>query len=403
MDKILLNLIAAENARQNEGLELIASENFASQAVRTISGSILTNKYAEGFPGKRYYGGCQIIDQIEQRAIDLVCQLFGAKYANVQPHSGSQANMIAYYALLQPGDKILSLSLNEGGHLTHGSPVNFSAKYYAISHYHLLDNGRIDYEGLRAQAIEEKPKLILAGFSAYPYEIDFKTIKEIATEVGALFMVDMAHIAGLIAGGVHQNPVPYADIVTSTTHKTLRGPRGGIILTNSEEIITKVNKATFPGLQGGPLENIIAAKAQCFAEAMRPEFTSYVAQVVKNTKACAAEFADHGAFVSGTENHLFLLDTKKSYGVTGIDAENLLGTINVTVNKNMLPKDDERPMVTSGIRIGLAAVTTRGVVENDARAIALIIHEFLSKHIDQQTALKHVEEISRRLVPVEKI
>lgn len=391
--KKLFELVELEKKRQNEGLELIASENFTSEKVRKLAGSILTNKYAEGYPGKRYYGGCHYIDEIEQTAIDLLKELFGVNYANVQPHSGSSANMIAYASVLNLGDKILTLSLNEGGHLTHGSPVNFSSKHYDVYHYGLKDDGTIDYEALREKALEIKPKLILAGFSAYPYIIDFATIGAIAKEVGAYFMVDMAHIAGLIAGGAHPSPFPYADIVTSTTHKTLRGPRGGIILTNSEEIIKKVNFMCFPGMQGGPLENIIGAKAQSFYEALQPEFKKYIAQVVENTKTASETFIKLGAEASKTETHLFLLNTKKSYGITGKDAEALLETIKITTNKNMLPKDDERPNTTSGIRLGFAAVTTRGMTKVGAIETAKIIHDFLSKRINETEANKRVDNL----------
>ena len=400
MDKILSDALTKETKRQNECLELIASENFVSKEVRELAGSVLTNKYAEGYPERRYYGGCENIDTIENRAIELACSLFDAKYANVQPHSGSSANMIAYYALLEPGDKILSLALDEGGHLTHGSPVSFSSRYYQIAHYHLGKDEKLDYEALREVALVEKPKLILAGFSSYPYKTDYKQLKAIADEVGAYFMVDMAHIAGLIAGGVHENPMPYADIVTSTTHKTLRGPRGGLILTNDEEIAKKINKATFPALQGGPLEHIIAAKAECFYEASLPSFKEYVKQVVINTKACANEFARLGAKVSGTDTHLFLLNTKASYQVSGAEAEKLLESVNITLNKNMLPNDTERPSVTSGVRIGLAALTTRGLDEEGAKEVARIIHEFLNKKVDAMATLNDVQTLSHKLIDV---
>ncbi|MDD2398967.1 serine hydroxymethyltransferase [Trichlorobacter sp.] len=403
INKLLERYLRNETVRQNEGLELIASENFASREVRNLCGSVLTNKYAEGFPGKRYYGGCQNIDDIEQLAIDLLCQLFDAKYANVQPHSGSSANMITYYALLNPGDTILSLSLDEGGHLTHGSPVNFSAKYYQILHYHLGNDARIDYDKLEELALEKRPQMILAGFSAYPFEIDFARISAIAKKINAIFMVDMAHIAGLIAGGVHSSPIPYADVVTSTTHKTLRGPRGGIILTNNEEIIKKINKATFPGLQGGPLENIIGAKAQCFYEASLPTFKDYARAIVTNTKMTANTFAQLGDVVSGTENHLFLLNTKKSFGLTGLESEKMLEEINVTVNKNMLPGDQERPSITSGIRIGLAALTTRGLDEAGAEAVAQLIHDFLSQKINKEEAQTRVQIIVKKLKNIEEL
>ncbi len=401
--KKISELINLENARQNHGLELIASENFASKDVRAICGSILTNKYAEGYPGKRYYGGCRYIDGIEQTAIDLVTNLFACQFANVQPHSGSSANMIAYAAVLNPGDTILSLSLDQGGHLTHGSPVNFSSKQYNIVHYGLKPNGRIDYDLLEALANKEKPQLVLAGFSAYPYQIDFEKIGEIAHRVGAIFMVDMAHIAGLIAAGEHPNPFPHADIVTSTTHKTLRGPRGGIILTNSEEMIKKINFTCFPGMQGGPLENIIGAKAQCFFEAAQPAYKEYIKQVLLNTKECANEFARLGADVSGTDTHLFLLNTKKSYGITGKEAEKMLEEINVTVNKNMLPNDDEKPNTTSGIRLGFAALTTRGLKDDGARQVARIINAYFTNTINQEEAKEQVLALAMMLLNVEEI
>lgn len=401
--KRLQELIALETRRQNDGLELIASENYASKKVRAIQGSILTNKYAEGLPGARYYGGCEFVDQIEQMAIDLVTQLYGCKYANVQPHSGSSANAITYAALLNPGDTILSLALDEGGHLTHGSKVNFSGKNYRFVHYKLGDNMRIDYEGLRQLALVEKPKLIVAGFSAYPFITDFARIGQIAKEVNSLFMVDMAHISGLIAAGVHPSPFPHADVVTSTTHKTIRGPRGGMILTNSEELIKKLNSATFPGSQGGPLEHIIGAKAQCFYEAMQPGFKKYAAQIVKNTKACNDEFAHLGAVVSGTETHLFLIDAKKSFGLTGAECSKRLDTVLITLNKNMLPKDTEKPQVTSGIRIGLAALTTRGADEEMSREVARIIYGFLTNKVSSDETLKKVKKITKKLKNISEI
>lgn len=401
--KKLFDLVKKEEQRQTEGLELIASENFTSAKVRELAGSVLTNKYAEGYPGKRYYGGCVYIDEIEQIAIDLAKELFNANFANVQPHSGSSANMIAYASLLNPGDKILTLSLNEGGHLTHGSPVNFSSKQYTVKHYHLKNDGTIDYNALEKIAEDYKPHLILAGFSAYPFMIDFATISKVAKKVNAYFMVDMAHIAGLIAAGMHPSPFPYADIVTSTTHKTLRGPRGGLILTNSEEIIKKVNFTCFPGMQGGPLENIIGAKAQAFYEAKQPSFKVYIQNVLENTKAISEQFIKLGAVASKSETHLFLLNTKKSYGITGKDAEQLLEEILITTNKNMLPDDDERPNVTSGLRLGLAAVTTRGLTNENARETANIIHEFLSNKIDLEAAKNRVKEIVDTLKKINNI
>ena len=402
-DDLLFSYLESETKRQNEGIELIASENFASKNVRALCGSILTNKYAEGFPGKRYYGGCVHIDEIENRAIELVTKLFGAKYACVQPHSGTQANMIAYYALLNTGDKILSLSLDEGGHLSHGSKVSFSSHYYNVDFYHLNKNGRIDYEALREKALEYRPNLILAGFSAYPFEIDYQKIKDLAREVGAYFMVDMAHIAGLIATGELDNPLKYADIVTSTTHKTLRGPRGGIVLTNDEEIIKKVNKACFPALQGGPLENIIGAKAECFYEALQPDYKEYIKQVKINTKACSDELTRLGDINSGTENHLFLLNTKKSFGITGKDAQEKLEEIGITLNKNMLPNDDEKPSVTSGVRIGFAAVTTRGATKEDAFEIARIIDGYLKNNIKKDEAIYRVKTLTKSWKQIDEI
>lgn len=401
--KILNELIQLETDRQNNGLELIASENFASREVRAICGSILTNKYAEGYPNKRYYGGCKYIDGVEQLAIDLVTKLFNCRFANVQPHSGSSANMIAYGSVLNFGDKILSLSLDQGGHLTHGSPVNFSAKQYTIVHYGLKSDGTIDYPALKALAEQEKPQLVLAGFSSYPYQIDFQTIGEIAHSVGALFMVDMAHIAGLIAAGYHPNPFPHADIVTSTTHKTLRGPRGGIILTNSEELIKKINFTCFPGMQGGPLENIIGAKAQCFEEASQPEYKKYIEKVLANTKECALEFSRLGAEVSGTETHLFLLNTKKSYGLTGKVVEKMLEEVDITVNKNMLPHDEEKPNTTSGIRLGFAALTTRGIELDGARQVARIINAYLSGAINSNETKKQVLALASSLKKIETL
>ena len=393
MDKEVRDLIKLEQDRQNNGIELIASENYASKEVREMMASILTNKYAEGYPGKRYYGGCEYIDAVEQLAIDRACKLFGSKFANVQPHSGSQANAAAYRALLPEGGKILSLVLNDGGHLTHGSPVSFSSHLYTFVHYPLKD-GHLDYDEIERLAVQEKPDLILSGYSAYPYAIDFKRFKEIADKVGALFMVDMAHIAGLVATGEHMSPVPYADVVTTTTHKTLRGPRGGLILCNDEEIIKKVNSAIFPYYQGGPLEHIIAAKAVCFKEAMSDEFKNYIHQVVVNTAACADEFNKLGALSSGTDNHLFLLNVLDTYGITGKDAQITLGEIGITTNKNMIPNDALTPGKTSGLRIGFAAVTTRGCTEPQAREVARIINSFLKKDLDKESAKGLVKKLT---------
>lgn len=394
MDKEIQLLVRKETTRQNKGIELIASENYASKDVRSACASILTNKYAEGYPHKRYYGGCEYVDQVEELAIERVKKLFGAKFANVQPHSGSQANAEAYRALLPEGGKILSLVLNDGGHLTHGSPVSFSSNMYEFVFYPLDKDGKLNYDSILQKAMEEKPNLILAGYSAYPYAIDFKKLREIADKVGCYFMVDMAHIAGLIAGGVHMNPVEYADVVTSTTHKTLRGPRGGIILTNNEELFKKINSAVFPFYQGGPLEHIIAAKAICFKEALSDSFKKYVKKIVENTKACRDELAKLGAKVSNTENHLFLLNVLDTFGINGLEAQKKLETINVTTNKNMIPGDTLKPNKTSGLRIGFAAVTTRGCSRSDAKEIAKLIFNFLSGKINEKEASDIVKSIT---------
>jgi len=385
MDNELNKLILQEQERQNNGIELIASENYTSKDVREACGSILTNKYAEGFPGHRYYGGCEWVDAVENLAIERACKLFNCKFANVQPHSGSQANAAAYRALLPEGGKILSLVLNDGGHLTHGSPVSFSSHLYNFVHYPLKD-GHLDYEEIERIAINEKPDLILAGYSAYPYTIDFKRFKDIANKVGAYFMVDMAHIAGLVATGLHPSPIPYADVVTSTTHKTLRGPRGGLILTNDEELIKKINSAIFPYYQGGPLEHIIAGKAICFKEAMSDDFKQYVKQLMINTKACASKLSELGAKVSGTDNHLFLVNVLDTYGINGKEAQIALEEIGITTNKNMIPNDTLSPAKTSGLRIGFAAVTTRGCTKEQAEQVAVIIDGYLSKKLDKEKA-----------------
>ena len=394
-NKEIKELIKLETKRQNEGIELIASENYASKEVRNACSSILTNKYAEGYPGRRYYGGCEFVDKIERLAIKNACDLFGSKFANVQPHSGSQANAAAYHALLPNGGKILSLTLNDGGHLTHGSPVSFSSHEYNFVFYALKD-GHLDYDEILKTAKEEKPDLLLAGYSAYPYAIDFKRLSETAKEVGCLFMVDMAHIAGLVAAKEHMSPVPYADVVTSTTHKTLRGPRGGLILTNNEEFIKKINSAVFPFYQGGPLEHIIAAKAICFAEALNPSFKDYIKCVVNNTKACALEFKNLGAVASDTDNHLFLLNVLDSYGITGKEAQNKLEEIGITLNKNMIPNDTKKPNETSGLRIGFAASTTRGCTTDQAKQIAHIIHNYLKGTSSADEAKKEVRSITSR-------
>ena len=360
-DPELGRMIEAEYKRQARNIELIASENIVSEAVMAAMGSVLTNKYAEGYPGKRYYGGCECVDEVENLAIRRVCQLFGAKYANVQPHSGAQANMAVYQALCKPGDTVLGMSLDNGGHLTHGSPVNQSGLLYNIVPYGVDENGLIDYDALRALAKKEQPKMIIAGASAYPRAIDFEKFAEIAHEVGAYLFVDMAHIAGLVAADLHQSPVPYADVVTTTTHKTLRGPRGGVILTNDEELAKKFNKAIFPGTQGGPLEHVIAAKAVCFGEALKPEFKAYQQRVVTNARVLADALQKQGFDLvsGGTDNHLMLIDLRKT-GVTGKELQRRLDEVYITANKNAIPNDPESPFVTSGMRIGTPAVTTRG-------------------------------------------
>ena len=367
--------IEAEVGRQRSKIELIASENFVSEAVMEAIGTPLTNKYAEGYPGKRYYGGCEYVDVVENLAIERAKELFGAEAANVQPHSGAQANMAVFFACLEPGDTVLSMSLAHGGHLSHGSPVNMSGKYFNIVPYGVSEDAQvIDYDEVRRLALECKPKLILAGASAYPREIDFARFAEIAKEVGAYFLVDMAHIAGLVAAGLHPNPVPYADFVTTTTHKTLRGPRGGLILCK-EEHLKMINKAIFPGIQGGPLMHTIAAKAVCLKEALSPEFKEYQLQIKKNAAALAAALTEKGfKLVSGgTDNHLMLLDLR-DFNVTGKEAEHLLDEVGITVNKNAIPFDPQSPFITSGVRIGTPAVTTRGMKEEDMVEIARLIH-----------------------------
>lgn len=377
MDNKIKQALLLEELRQQQNIELIASENYASKEVRELQGSILTNKYAEGYPNKRYYGGCENIDTIEQLAIDYACQLFHCKYANVQPHCGSSANMAVYRALLEPGNTVLGMDLSAGGHLTHGHKLSFSGKDYDIVSYGVNNDGYIDYAAVRSIALETRPKMIIAGASAYSRAIDFAKFREIADEVGAYLMVDMAHIAGLVAAGLHQNPCNYADVVTSTTHKTLRGPRGGIILTNNEEIIKKINKTVFPGIQGGPLEHIIAAKAQCFYEALQPEFKEYQKQVIKNIQAMADRFKELGDKIisDGTDNHLILLDVYNSFGITGAEAEKILDSIHITVNKNTIPNETLSPMKASGIRIGSPAMTTRGFKEKEFIQVAEIIHK----------------------------
>lgn len=370
-DPELAAMMDREFSRQKDGLELIASENFASPAVIAAMGSILTNKYAEGLPGKRYYGGCHFVDEIEQLCIDRAKQLFGAEFANVQPHSGAQANMAVQLALLQPGDTMMGMSLANGGHLSHGSPANISGKYYNVVSYDVNhETGLIDYDQIRDMAKKCQPKLIIAGASAYPRAIDFKLFADIAHEVGAVLMVDMAHIAGLVAGGAHMSPVPYADIVTTTTHKTLRGPRGGLILAR-EEYAKKLNSAVFPGTQGGPLEHVIAAKAVCLKEAMQPEFKEYAHNVVKNAKAMASALLEEGfdLVTGGTDNHLMLADLRPMH-ITGKELQIRCDANHITLNKNAIPNDPEKPAITSGVRIGTAAVTTRGLGETEMKQIA---------------------------------
>ena len=370
-DPELASMMNAELSRQQDGLELIASENFASPAVIAAMGSILTNKYAEGLPGKRYYGGCHFVDEIEQLCIDRAKALFGAEFANVQPHSGAQANMAVQLAMLQPGDTMMGMSLANGGHLSHGSPANISGKYYNVVSYDVNhDTGLIDYDQIRDMAKKCQPKLIIAGASAYPRAIDFKLFADIAHEAGAVLMVDMAHIAGLVAGGAHMSPVPYADIVTTTTHKTLRGPRGGLILAK-EEFAKKLNSAVFPGTQGGPLEHVIAAKAVCLKEAMQPEFKTYAQNVVKNAKVMAEALLEEGfdLVTGGTDNHLMLADLRPMH-ITGKELQARCDANHITLNKNAIPNDPEKPAVTSGVRIGTAAVTTRGLGENEMKKIA---------------------------------
>ena len=387
--------IEHELQRQRTKLELIASENIVSRAVMEAQGSVLTNKYAEGYPGKRYYGGCEYVDVVEQLAIDRAKELFGANWANVQPHSGAQANMAVFFALLQPGDTILGMNLTDGGHLTHGSPVNISGTYYKVIPYGVArETERIDYDALERLAKEHKPKMIIAGASAYARTIDFARIGTIAKAAGALFMVDMAHIAGLVAAGQHPSPVPYADVVTSTTHKTLRGPRGGIILGRDEEIGKKINKAVFPGIQGGPLMHVIAAKAVALGEALQPSFREYGAQVVKNAAALADELIRLGYRIvsGGTDTHVMLVDlTNKE--ITGKDAQNILDEVNITANRNTIPFEPRSPFITSGIRLGSPALTTRGFNEEDMREVARIIAYVL----DAPTDMPRREEARRRV------
>ena len=380
-DNELFQVIQKEIRRQETHIELIASENFVSKSVLETDGSVLTNKYAEGYPGKRYYGGCEFVDEAENLAIDRIKRLFNVKFANVQPHSGSTANMGAYRAIIEHGDKVMGMALDQGGHLTHGHPLSFSGIDYKFYPYFVnKDTETIDYDELEKQALEIKPKLIVAGASAYPRTLDFKRFKEICDKVGALFMVDMAHIAGLVAAKLHPNPCEYADIVTSTTHKTLRGPRGGIILTNNEEIAKNVNRVIFPGIQGGPLMHIIAAKAAAFGEALTDDFTKYQEQVVKNAIVFSDKFINLGYHVvsGGTDNHLLLLDVLSKAKMSGKKAERLLGLANITCNKNTIPYDTKKPFVTSGIRLGTPAMTTRGFKESDFEEVAILVDMILS-------------------------
>ena len=396
-------LLAEETKRQNEGIELIASENYPSKAVREACGSIAICKYAEGYPRKRYYGGCKFIDQIEQLAIDNVCKLFACKYANVQPHCGSTANFAAFHALMPHGGVILSLDLNSGGHLTHGSPVSFSSDLYEVHFYKLDETGHIDFENLKEQIDFYDPDVVLCGYSAYPYEIDFQRFRDVINECHskAYLMADIAHIAGLVAAQEHRSPFPWCDIVTTTTHKTLRGPRGGMILWNRDDLTKPINSAVFPYSQGGPLENIIAAKALMAEEALKPEFKDYIKSVKENTSRMADWFKKHGCKVHGTENHLFLLNTLESFGLNGLEAQKKLGEINITVNKNMLPDDILSPAKTSGLRIGTAAITSRGASIYDIDSISEIIYKYLRNDIKKDAALEAVKDITSHLKKIE--
>lgn len=394
MDKILEEALRKERERQENNIELIASENYVSNDILKLQGSILTNKYAEGYPGKRYYGGCEYIDIFESQAINYAKELFGALYANVQPHSGSSANMAVYRALLNHGDKVMGMSLSNGGHLTHGHKMSFSGKDYEIVDYDIdPETEEINYDEIERRVLEEKPKMVIAGASAYSRTIDFKRFREICDKVGAYLMVDMAHIAGLVAANLHPSPVPYAHVVTSTTHKTLRGPRGGLILTNDPEIAKKIDKTIFPGIQGGPLMHVIAAKAECFYEALQPEFKTYQENVLKNIKVLAETLSNEGFRIisGGTDNHLILVDVKSGCGLTGKDAQNLLDRIHITTNKNTIPGETESPMVTSGLRLGSPAMTTRGFTESDFEQVGHIIATAL-KNSDNEEILENLEK-----------
>lgn len=397
-DKLIKELIKKEAKRQKNNIELIASENYVSKDVLKATGSILTNKYAEGYSGKRYYDGCIYIDQIETLAIERLTKLFNVKYANVQPHSGTSANIAAYMALLKPGDKILGMDLAAGGHLSHGYKITSSGKFYQAHSYGVNKDGIIDYKEVREIALKVKPKLIVCGASAYSRIVDFKKFKAIADEVGAYLMADIAHIAGLIAAGLHPSPVGYADIITSTTHKTLRGPRSGIIMTNDEEIIKKVNSSVFPGVQGGPLEHVIAAKAVCFNEALTPQFKEYQKNIIDNANAMAEEFKNNGAILvsGGTDNHLFIINTIKSFGISGKEASDRLDKINITVNKNSIPFDELPPNTSSGIRIGTPAMTSRGLNTQKAKQLAKLIYDYLSlKDINDETLISFKKQVSK--------
>ncbi|MEG1015755.1 MAG: serine hydroxymethyltransferase [Bacilli bacterium] len=397
MKKKLFGYVDKELHRQQDNIELIASENYVSKDVLKITGSILTNKYAEGYSGKRYYGGCENIDDVENIAIETLKELFNAKFANVQPHSGSSANMAVYKALLNIGDTVLGMNLSDGGHLTHGHPINFSGLEYHIVSYGVDPTSEVlDYDNIRKIALKEKPKMIIAGASAYPRAIDFKKFREIADEVDAYLMVDMAHIAGLVAAGLHSNPIEYADVVTSTTHKTLRGPRGGVILTNNEEISKKINKIIFPGIQGGPLEHIIGGKAMAFIEALQPEFKEYQKQVLKNSKVLSDTLITEGfhAVSGGTDNHLILINVLDTTGLTGKEAEIILDKIHITVNKNTVPGDKESPFKTSGIRIGTPAITTRGFKEEDVKKVGIIISKALKDSTESNLLVLEKEVLS---------
>lgn len=402
-DTEVFESVQRELNRQRNNIELIASENFVSEEIMELAGSVLTNKYAEGYPGRRYYGGCQYVDEVETLAINRLCKLFDCKYANVQPHSGAQANTAVYFALLNPGDKVMGMSLADGGHLTHGSPVNYSGKTYEFHEYGVRkDTETIDYDNYKKMVETIKPKLVVAGASAYSRVIDFKFMADVAHENGALYMVDIAHIAGLVAGGEHPSPFPYADVVTSTTHKTLRGPRGGVIMTNSEELIKKINSAVFPGMQGGPLMHIIAAKAACFYEALQPEFKDYAKQIRKNAQALCESLKEEGFRIvtGGTDNHLMLVDVKASAGISGKKAQRLLDEVNITANKNAIPFDTEKPFKASGIRVGTPAMTTKGFNEEDFREVGKIIaYRLKNDETDEvkENCLKRVKALTDKV------